>query len=119
MNMKHKTMLLSAALALLFSATASASASATTSADHEYEVGLAAAMDYRYSEALVQFRLAATQGNLDAQRTIGLMLLYGDRLYGADVHRNDDEAIHWLKLAKTSGDETSAFVLEKLARRGK
>jgi TPR repeat protein len=85
MNMKHKTMLLSAALALLFSATASASA--TTSADHEYEVGLAAAMDYRYSEALVQFRLAATQGNLDAQRTIGLMLLYGDRLYGADVHR--------------------------------
>ena len=113
MNMKYKTILLSAASALLFSA----SASATMSADHAYEAGLAAAMDYRYSEALVQFQLAAKQGNREAQRTIGLMLLYGDRLYGADVHRNDEEAIHWLNLAKTSGDKTSAFVLQKLALR--
>ncbi|WP_296506438.1 hypothetical protein [Rhodoferax sp.] len=115
MNMKYKTMLLSAASALLFST----SASATMSADHAYEIGLAAAMDYRYSEALVQFRVAATQGNRDAQRTIGLMLLYGERLYGADVHRNDEEAIHWLKSASASGCETSSFVLQKLALRGK
>jgi hypothetical protein len=56
MNMKYKTRLLSAASVLLFSA----SASATLTADHEYEVGLAAAMDHRHSEALVRFRFAAT-----------------------------------------------------------
>jgi TPR repeat protein len=113
--MMYKTIMLSAASALLISMPAAA----TMSADLAYEVGLAAATDYRYSDALAQFRVAAQEGNRDAQRTLGMMLLYGEHLYGADVHRDGGEAIHWLKSAASSGCEVSTFMLKKLDLQGK
>lgn len=64
------------------------------SVDHAYEVGLEATRDYHYAEALLHFHLAAEEGNRDAQRTIGLMLLDGERLYDSAIQQNHEQAMH-------------------------
>src|SRR5450830_1449739 len=80
-------------LALFFST------SATMAADRSYELGMEAATNYRYAEALMHFQAAAERGDQAAQRNLGLMLLYGERLYGNDVRRDHEQAKRWLQTA--------------------
>jgi len=97
--------------AVLLFANASASA-----ASPSYEQGLEAAREYRYSLALTHFTVAAEQGDPDAQRTLGLMLLHGERLYGREVQRDEQRAKRWLRAAAAQGCAVSFHVLEKLTK---
>ena len=81
-----------------------------------YEQGLEAVGDYRYSVALMNFTAAAERGDRDAQRSLGLMLLYGERLYGSDVHLDRQRGERWLRAAAAQGCEVSSFMLKVLAR---
>lgn len=84
--------------------------------ERELEKALEAASEYRYAQAMTHFRGAAEQGNVDAQRSSGLMALYGDRLYGSAVPRNRTEAVKWLNLAAKGGCEVSSYMLNHLAQ---
>lgn len=110
MKTRRHIFTLGTAAALLF-ATATAIA-----ASPSYEHGLEATRNHRYSEALMHFTIAAEQGDRDAQRNLGLMLLYGERLYGRDVSRNREQAKRWLQAAAAQGCEVSSFMLTVLAQ---
>ena len=83
-----------------------------------YELGVEAAANYRYAEALMHFKQAAEQGDRDARRTLGLMLLYGGQLYGKEVERNPEQAKRWLRAAANDGCEVSTFMLKGMAAHG-
>lgn len=110
MNTRRNIFMISTAAALLFSTPAA------IAGNPSYERGLEAASDHRYSEALMHFTAAAEQGDRNAQRNLGLMLLYGDRLYGRDVPRNHEQAKRWLQAAAANGSEISLFMLKAIAR---
>jgi TPR repeat protein len=80
-------------------------------AQHHHEAGLEASAQREYAAALGHFGRAAALGHRDAQRTRGMMLLYGSALYGAEVPRRPDEAWTLLKAAAGAGCEQSAFLL--------
>lgn len=77
-----------------------------------FELGLEAVEDHRYGEALKHYQQAAQQGNRDAQRSLGLMLLYGERLYGKEVVRQEELAWRWLRAAASQGCEVSTLMLK-------
>lgn len=81
-----------------------------------YELGLAAAADYHYAEAQRYFQAAAEQGDRNARRTLGLMLLYGGQLYGQEIAGNREQARRWLQAAAADGCEVSAFMVKTLAQ---
>lgn len=81
-----------------------------------YERGLEAAASYRYATALVHFQEAAEQGDRSARRNLGLMLLYGESLYGKEVAGNRELARRWLQAAAADGCEVSAFMVRTLAQ---
>ena len=112
MRIKRRIFSFCSAAALLFCA------SAAMAVNPSYELGLEASSKYRYSEALMHFTRAAEQGDGSAQRSLGLMLLYGDRLYGAEVPRNHEQARRWLQAAAGQGCEVSSFMLKAMARHG-
>lgn len=84
-----------------------------------YELGLAAAADYHYAEALRYFQTAAEQGDRDARRTLGLMLLYGGHLYGQEIVGNRTQARRWLESAAQDGCEVSTFMVKAQAPSGR
>jgi len=71
---------------------------------------------HRYAAGLVHLRKAAETGDRDARRTLGLMLLYGEALYGVEVPTNREDGLRWLRLAAADGCETSMHVLAKLGK---
>lgn len=91
--------------------------SAHASGEAELEAGLEAAGQYRYALALGLFRQAAEKGNVDAQRNAGLMALYGERLYGTEVARNQTEAEKWLASAARGGCAVADSVWMRTALR--
>ena len=112
MRIRRRIFSFCTAAALLFSATAA------MAVNPSYELGLEASSSYRYSETLKHFTRAAEQGDRDAQRSLGLMLLYGERLYGRDVPRNHEQAKRWLQAAAGQGCAVSSFMLKAMARHG-
>jgi TPR repeat protein len=78
-----------------------------------YAAGLDAATEQDYARALGYFQQAAALGHRDAQRTSGMMLMYGEALYGAAVPTRKTEATAWLKAAAGAGCEVSAFLLSR------
>ena len=82
-----------------------------------YEAGLQAATDLRYAEALEHYTRAAALGHRDAMRNAGLMLLYGDRLYGAQLQKDWIRAVHLLAEAALKGCNVSSRVLRQIERR--
>lgn len=78
-----------------------------------YDRGLEAVADYHYAESLAHFQVAAESGDAEAQRTLGLMLLYGSKLYGAEIPGNFVQAVRWLQSAAAQGCPVSALVLKK------
>lgn len=72
--------------------------------------------EHRYAAGLVPLRQAAETGDRDARRTLGLMLLYGQALYGTEVPTKREEGLRWLRLAAAAGCETSRHVLAKLGQ---
>lgn len=91
-------------------------ANTAQAASDEYQAGLAAAGEHRYAQALAHFQAAAAQGDRDAQRASGLMLLYGQRLYGGDIHEDRPQAMRWLRAAAAGGCEISASMLQHLTQ---
>ena len=86
--------------------------------ESEVEAAIEAVSDHRYAEAFAHYRIAARLGNVDAQRSAGLMALYGEVLYGSEIHADRAEALQWLGLAEKAGCGICAYVLAKLAVRG-
>lgn len=87
---------------------------AMASGEPELELALGDAADYRYASALSHFRLSAAAGNVQAQRSLGLMLLTGEALYGNEIRGNRVEAVKWLSLAASNGCGVSKYVLARL-----
>ncbi|MCM2287940.1 MAG: hypothetical protein NDI67_02835 [Sulfuritalea sp.] len=87
---------------------------ATASGESALELALGDAADYRYASALANFRRAAAAGNVQAQRSLGLMLLNGEALYGSEIGANRVEATKWLSLAAANGCGVSKLVLARL-----
>lgn len=79
------------------------------------ETAIAAAEDGHYAQALKHYRTAAEQGDRAAQRIAGLMLYYGERLYGGEIHRDSAAARRYLTMAARQGCEVSKFMLGRLA----
>ena len=73
--------------------------------------------EHDYGQALALLRQAADQGNASAARSAGLMLLYGQRLYGAQVASDRALAQHYLGRAAALGCEVSRITLQQLDRR--
>lgn len=110
MNIRHPLSKLSVAAAMqCFALTAGAGSPA-------FELGLEALNDYRYTVALMHFKQAAEQGDLEAQRNLGLMLFYGSKLYGADVQSNHEQARHWFESAARQGCEVSSMMLKLMSQ---
>jgi hypothetical protein len=86
----------------------------TALADARMEAGFAAAEDYDYALALEQFRGAGEVGNVQGARIAGLMLLYGEALYGPAVKRDRAAAVKLLQKAAAGGCEVSAAILPKI-----
>jgi TPR repeat protein len=80
----------------------------------QYDAGLEASAQMDYAQALTHFKQAAALGNRDAQRTGGMMLMYGAALYGNDVPTQQAEAVALLKAAADAGCEMSYFLLTRL-----
>lgn len=103
-------------LRIVLMAAASLSVVTCCAADHSYELGLEAAADYRYADARMHFQDAALRGDVQAQRNLGLMLLFGQRLYGGELSGNQAQAKSWLQNAAQNGDEVSTFMLNALGK---
>lgn len=90
----------------------------TTSIHAEENLSAAQEMfaEHRYAAGLVPLRKAAETGDRDARRTLGLMLLYGQSLYGTEVPTNREDGMRWLRLAAADGCQTSMHVLIKLGK---
>lgn len=116
MSIKTKRILFGAGMVAALLLTVPAAMSASHSA---YERGLEAVTSYRYSEALMHFQAAAEQGDRNARRNLGLMLLYGDQLYGKEIPRNQVQAKRWLQAAAADGCEISTFMLTVMAQYGR
>lgn len=67
--------------------------------------------DYRYSPLEAQLRVS--EESPQALRTLGLMKLYGERLYGSEVARDCTLALRSLQRAADLGDPVATFMLSK------
>ncbi|MFN4004344.1 MAG: hypothetical protein ACK4J1_06450 [Hylemonella sp.] len=83
-------------------------------ANPAYEEGLRQVDERNYARALQEFRRAAAQGHRDAMRAAGLMLLFGSDLYGAQIPRQEGQAVALLKAAADAGCEVSALILARM-----
>lgn len=105
-------------MAILAAMTAMAIANpAMASGDADLAMALDAAADYRYGLALVHFKRSGELGNVQAQRSAGLMLLNGEGLYGDEIKANRAEALRWLALAAGNGCGVSRLVLARIGKR--
>lgn len=82
-----------------------------------YAAGTEAAGELRYAAALAHFQQAAAAGDRDALRTSGLMLLYGEALYGPAIRQDRARAQELLRQAAAQGCEVSIFMLRQLEMR--
>jgi len=71
--------------------------------------------DHDYAQALAHYRQAAEQGSCHAARIAGLMLLYGQRLYGPAVTADRDVALRYLRGAAALGCDVSNTTLARLS----
>jgi len=89
---------------------------AATPDKEEMSLATDALENFRYDLALAHYRKAAELGNVDAQRTAGMMLLYDDATRGVDVPGNREEGIRLLQQAASQGCRISIAVLARLNR---
>lgn len=84
------------------------------------EIMAAARQQYalgKYSEAYGNFYWAAIQDHAPAQEMLGLMLLYGEELYGPSVKRDFNSAEKWFNEATSQGSPVARFMGDALVRR--
>ena len=79
-----------------------------------FEAGSQAYDRGEYAEAMNWYRMAADQGDADAQNSVGLMYLLG-----RGVPQNDAEAVRWLRMAADQGLAEAQFVLGFLYSKGR
>lgn len=85
-------------------------------ASGELRAARAAFDDRQYLRALTQLRVAADKGNSRAQCISGLMLLYGEELYGVEIKTDRPGAVRYLKEAAIQGDEIATFMLKSVGQ---
>ncbi len=81
-----------------------------------YEEATALYQDGRYMDAISALAIAAEDGDVRAQRLLGLMYVYGESLYGPAVHRDVGLGRAWLYRASAQGDKDAAWTLARLDR---
>ena len=82
-------------------------------ADDAYDRAMEAAEAWDYAEAASWLRIAAERGDVRAQERLGLMLVHGERLYGAALRSDPDEGLEWLERAAARGSDVARFVLAR------
>ena len=79
-----------------------------------YAQGLALYEDQRYVDAISALCIAAEDGDVRAQRLLGMMYLYGEKLYGSAVPRDYGMALSWLYRASAQGDDVAIWTLARI-----
>ncbi len=74
-----------------------------------YDEGKGVAQDYK--EAVKWYRLAAEQGDVDAQNNLGVMYVKG-----TGINQDYILARMWFNLAASKGDENAVESLERMAK---
>lgn len=91
----------------------------TTAASPAFERALESMEASHYLEARQYLQSAAEQGDRDAQRSLGLMMLYGETLYGKEIPADIQQARRWLQTASKQGCEVSYHMLKTMDARGR
>jgi TPR repeat protein len=84
---------------------------AQTAVAGTYADGLALYEDGRYVDAISALAVAGEDGDVRAQRLLGMMYLYGEQLYGSAVPRDYGMALSWLYRASAQGDPVAIRTL--------
>jgi TPR repeat protein len=79
-----------------------------------YAEGLALYEHGRYVDAISALAIAGEDGDARAQRLLGMMYLYGERLHGSAVERNPGLALSWLYRASAQGDEVATWTVARI-----
>jgi len=79
-----------------------------------YAEGLALYEDGRYVDAISALAIAGEDGDVRAQRLLGMMYLHGEKLYGSAVERNHGMALSWLYRASGQGDRVATWTLTRI-----
>jgi TPR repeat protein len=103
-------------IAVLAAALLTAMSASAADASSPYDQAIDTLDAYDDPRAVAQLRAAATSGDLRAQRLLGFMLLYGERLFPG-VRSDRTEALEWLRKAANRGDEAAAFVVRRADQR--
>ncbi|MCU0896640.1 MAG: hypothetical protein MUC55_03975 [Burkholderiales bacterium] len=83
-------------------------------ADDAYDRAMDAAEAWDYAEAASWLHVAAERGDVRAQERLGLMLVHGERLYGAALRSDAAEGLEWLERAAGRGSDVPRFVLTRV-----
>lgn len=89
----------------------------TASAETATEAAQEAYAKQHFAIALAEYRRAAEAGERSAQEIVGLMYLYGPRLYGTAVDRDVAAAKLWLCRAAAQQSEVARYVVARLDER--
>lgn len=85
-------------------------------AEQRFQLALEAQAARDYRAMLEQLRQAAFEDNAEAQEMLGMVLLAGPTLYGAEVKADRCEARRWMLRAASQGSDTARVQLTFLNR---
>lgn len=106
---------LALALAVFATALAPVAGFAESAAADAYDEGIALYEDGRYVDAIAALSIAAEDGDVRAQRLLGMMYLQGEKLYGSAVPRDYGMALSWLYRASAQDDRIATWTLARIA----
>jgi TPR repeat protein len=68
-----------------------------------------------YTESMTWLRIAAEMPDVRAQEALGLMYLFGWKIYGEEVPQDRSQARAWFSRAATLGSELARHMLNGLS----
>lgn len=68
-----------------------------------------------FAQTLAAYEQRAIEGDIDAARWAGDMLLHAERLSGGTVQRDLPRAVAWLRRAANAGDNAASATLQQIA----
>lgn len=86
------------------------------SADQHFQLALESQAERDYRTMLAQLRTAARLGHVEAQETLGSVLLAGPAVYGKAIRADRCEALRWFLAAARSGSDLGRAQVDFLNR---
>jgi len=92
------------------------SADIVISADQHFQLALESQAERDYRTMLAQLKTAARLGHVEAQETLGTVLLAGPAVYGKAIRADRCEALRWFLAAARSGSDLGRAQVDFLNR---